>query len=145
MVLSNFHFFIFVSRWCFVYLNWNCLLFSLRCCVYFPVAFQGPSWSCGSWIYNYMCNQCLSPLTWIWNPLSRGVLHTTLCDQVCSILWYPVLIELVLNLSLICCVFSFKEVHKTREFQYKIREVWPFKNMFLSSHHQVKPFSQSRI
>jgi len=24
------------------------------------------SWSCGSWIYNYLCNQCLSPLTlWI--------------------------------------------------------------------------------
>jgi hypothetical protein len=24
----------------------------------------GPSWSwsCGSWIYNYLCNQCLSPL-----------------------------------------------------------------------------------
>ena len=20
------------------------------------------SWSCGSWIYNYLCNQCLSPL-----------------------------------------------------------------------------------
>jgi hypothetical protein len=24
------------------------------------------SWSYGSWIYNYMCNQCLSPLTlWV--------------------------------------------------------------------------------
>jgi len=24
----------------------------------------GPSWSwpCGNWIYNYLCNQCLSPL-----------------------------------------------------------------------------------
>jgi len=21
-----------------------------------------PSWSYGSWIYNYLCNQCLSPL-----------------------------------------------------------------------------------
>jgi len=29
---------------------------------------KGPSfsWSYGSWIYNYICNQCLSPLTlWI--------------------------------------------------------------------------------
>jgi len=23
---------------------------------------RGPSWSYGSWIYNYLCNQCLSPL-----------------------------------------------------------------------------------
>ena len=30
----------------------------------------GPSWSwlCGSWIYNYLCNQCLSPLTWVRTP-----------------------------------------------------------------------------
>jgi hypothetical protein len=29
----------------------------------------GPSWSWsyGSWIYNYLCNQCLSSLTlWVW-------------------------------------------------------------------------------
>ena len=27
----------------------------------------GPSWpwSYGSWIYNYLCNQCLSPLMWV--------------------------------------------------------------------------------
>jgi len=24
---------------------------------------QSWSWSYGSWIYNYICNQCLSPLT----------------------------------------------------------------------------------
>jgi uncharacterized integral membrane protein len=44
--------------------------------------FLGSSWSWpyGSWIYNYLCNQCLSPLTlWVRNPLSRGVLDTTLC------------------------------------------------------------------
>ena len=22
------------------------------------------SWSCGNWIYNYLCNQCLPPLKW---------------------------------------------------------------------------------
>ena len=40
-------------------------------------------WSYGSWIYNYPCNQCLSPLTlWVRIPLRRGVLNTTLCDKV---------------------------------------------------------------
>jgi hypothetical protein len=40
------------------------------------------SWSYGSWIYNYLCNQCLSPLTlWVWILLRRGVLDTTLCDK----------------------------------------------------------------
>ena len=33
---------------------------------------EGPSWSHGSWIYSYLCNQCLSPLT--------------LCDKVCQ--WF---------------------------------------------------------
>jgi hypothetical protein len=28
---------------------------------------KGPSWLYGSWIYNYLCNQCLSPLKlWVW-------------------------------------------------------------------------------
>jgi len=44
-------------------------------------------WSYGIWIYNYLCNQCLSPLTlWVWTPLRRGVLDTTLCDKVCQLL-----------------------------------------------------------
>jgi len=39
----------------------------------------------GSWIYNYICNQCLSPLKfWVRIPLRRGVLNTTLCDKVCQ-------------------------------------------------------------
>jgi hypothetical protein len=50
----------------------------------------------GSWIYNYLCNQCLYPLTlWVWILLRQGVLDTTLCDkvfkynlqQVSSFLW----------------------------------------------------------
>jgi hypothetical protein len=38
-----------------------------------------PSWAWlyGSWIYNYIWNQCLSPLGW-------GVLDTTLCDKDCQ-------------------------------------------------------------
>ena len=36
-------------------------------------------------IYNYICNQCLSPLmSWVWISLRRGVLDTTLCDKVCQ-------------------------------------------------------------
>jgi hypothetical protein len=43
------------------------------------------SWSCGSWIYNDIFNQCLTPLTFLVRiPLRRGVLDTTLCDKVCQ-------------------------------------------------------------
>jgi hypothetical protein len=43
------------------------------------------SWSYGSWIYNYPCNQCVSPQTlWVRIPIRRGVLDTTLCDKVCQ-------------------------------------------------------------
>ena len=43
------------------------------------------SWSYGSWIYNYICNQCLSPLTLrVQTTLRQGVLDTTLCDKVCQ-------------------------------------------------------------
>jgi hypothetical protein len=38
--------------------------------------------SYGSWIYNYLCNQCLSPLMWVW--ISIRVRCTTLCDKVCQ-------------------------------------------------------------
>ena len=42
------------------------------------------SWSNGSWIYNYLCNQWRSPLTlWVQIPLRQGVLDT-LCDKVCQ-------------------------------------------------------------
>jgi hypothetical protein len=44
------------------------------------------SWSYGSWIYNYLYNQCLSPLTLrVRISLRRGVLDT-LCDKVCQLL-----------------------------------------------------------
>jgi hypothetical protein len=37
-----------------------------------------------SWIYNYLCNQCLSPLMlWVRIQLRQVVLYTTLCD-VCQ-------------------------------------------------------------
>jgi hypothetical protein len=42
-------------------------------------------WSHGSWIYNYLYNQCLSPLKLrVWTCSLRGVLDATLCDKVCQ-------------------------------------------------------------
>ena len=37
----------------------------------------------GSWIYNYLCNQCLSPLM-LWVRISIRARCTTLCDKVCQ-------------------------------------------------------------
>ena len=46
---------------------------------------QGPSWSYCRWIYCYLCDQCLSPLTLrVRIPPRRGVLDTTLCDKACQ-------------------------------------------------------------
>ena len=43
------------------------------------------SWSCGSSIYNYMCNQCLLPLKlWVRIQFMVGLLKITLCDKVCQ-------------------------------------------------------------
>ena len=52
------------------------------------------SWSYGSWIYNYLYGQFLSPLTLrVWTPFRRGVLVARLCDKVCQWLatgrWFP--------------------------------------------------------
>jgi hypothetical protein len=52
---------------------------------------EGPSWSWsyGSWIYNYLGNQYLSPPgLWIRIPLRRGVLDTALCDKVTACRWF---------------------------------------------------------
>ena len=55
---------------------------SMRC-----VFFAGSSWSWSysSSIYNYLCNQCLSPLCCELESRScRGILNTTLCDNICK-------------------------------------------------------------
>ena len=46
---------------------------------------RGPlwPWSYGSWIYNFPCNQCLSPLM-LWVRISIRARCTTLCDKVCQ-------------------------------------------------------------
>ena len=40
-------------------------------------------WLYGSWIYNYLCNQCLSPLM-LWVQISIRARCNTLCDKVCQ-------------------------------------------------------------
>ena len=40
-------------------------------------------WSHSSWIYNYLCNQCLSPLM-LWVRISIRARCTTLCDNICQ-------------------------------------------------------------
>ena len=64
--------FIFIPLTVFLLNNWT----------YF---FWGPSWpwSHGWWIYNYLCNQCLSPLV-LWVRISIRARCTTLCDKVCQ-------------------------------------------------------------
>ena len=44
---------------------------------------EGPSWpwSYGTWNYNYLCNQYLSPLK-LWDQIR--ILDTTLCDKPCQ-------------------------------------------------------------
>ena len=42
-------------------------------------------WSYCSWIYNYLCNQCPSPVMLrVRIPLQQGVLDTTLYNKVCQ-------------------------------------------------------------
>ena len=40
-------------------------------------------WSYGNWIYNYLCNHCLSPLMLL-ARISIKARCTTLCDKVCQ-------------------------------------------------------------
>ena len=57
---------------------------SSLCLIHLQRKWTSWSWSYGSWIYNYMCNQCLSSLKF--KPRSRrGVLDTTICDKVCQL------------------------------------------------------------
>ena len=53
-------------------------------CVFYLLIF-GPSWpwSYGSWIYNNICDQCLSPLM-LWVRISIRMRCTTFCDTVCQ-------------------------------------------------------------
>ena len=80
--ISSLSFFFF----CFMILALNYLRYHLI----FLKQIEGSSWpwSCGSWIYNYLCNRCLSPpLLLIRTPMiPLRARFTTLCDKICQ--WF---------------------------------------------------------
>jgi hypothetical protein len=47
-----------------------------------PLFSKGPSWSCGSWIYNYLCNQCLSWLMRVWTSFMARCTRYNIADLV---------------------------------------------------------------
>jgi hypothetical protein len=58
---------------------------SVWCCTLNKCVDMWAAVSYGSWNYNYLYNQCLSPLTlWEGIPPMRSVLDTTLCVNVCQ-------------------------------------------------------------
>jgi hypothetical protein len=63
------------------------MVYSLTSVCWFKYVGPSWSWSYGSWIYNYLCNQCLSPLTlWVRIPFRWDILDTTLRDKICQ--WF---------------------------------------------------------
>ena len=102
--------------------------------------FQGPSWSWsyGSLIYNYLCNQCLSPLM-VWLRISIRAICTTLGNKVVSdldqvgvflrVLWFPSPIKLTASklteLLLKVALNTIKQTHTTfheRRFGLELKE-----------------------
>ena len=83
----------------------------------------GPSWSWSytSWMYNYLCNQCLSSLTlWVRIPLNRSVLSNWIpqpWDRVCLLTISEQLPEIMTSLGVIrasdnfyiYCVFNISD------------------------------------
>jgi hypothetical protein len=66
---------------------WIIEIFIMKSCKYMYMCImpEGLSWSYGSWIYSYLCNQCLSPLMLrVRIQLVLSVLDTTLCDKACQ-------------------------------------------------------------
>ena len=63
-------------------------------------------WLYGSWIYNYLCNQCLSPLTWVWILL---MVTYTRYNDITEILLKVALNTITLTLTIVW-IENFKNV-----------------------------------
>jgi hypothetical protein len=116
-----------------------------------PFTCRGSSWiwSYGSWMYNYLCNQCLSPLTlWIQIPCRRGVLDT-LCDKVCQRLAAGLLITrvtwwvLLMEQELLTPLFILSD-YPFGTFKLRDREkvIWSFKLYIFSSNTKDQSINQ---
>ena len=55
----------------------------MRCLFSLYARWPSWPWSYGSWIYNHLCNKCLSPLM-LWVLILIRARSTTLCDKVCQ-------------------------------------------------------------
>ena len=92
IVFSKNIFAVFVLCWS--HYSWLCYLY-----------IEGTSWpwSYGSWIYNCLCNQCLSPLM-SWVRITIRARRTSLCDKVCQRLatglWFSPPIKLTATILL---------------------------------------------
>jgi hypothetical protein len=74
--------------WCWIYTyHVSCSFLSCEVwCLHGKCKWSSWSWSYGCWIYNYLCNQCISPLT-LWFRIPLMARCTTLCDKVRQ--WFP--------------------------------------------------------
>jgi hypothetical protein len=79
----------YTRRWCIQLWCQGQIMYFLSKLFYMKVQWHlqegGPSWlwSYGNWIYNYLCNHCLSPLM-LRVQTSIRARCTTLCDKVCQ-------------------------------------------------------------
>jgi hypothetical protein len=58
------------------------------------------AWSYGSWIYNYLCNQCLSPLM-LWDRIPIRVRYTTFMICGIKMVWFGLVLWSLTPLSTI--------------------------------------------
>ena len=93
-----------------------------------------PTWpsSYGSWIYNYLCNQCLSPLM-VWVRISIRPRCTTLCDKVCE--WLAICRWCSLGPPVSST--NKTDCHETAEILLKIKQTNLFILQFISSCYPI--------
>ena len=126
-------------------------------CIYYVLQnLKGPSWpwSYASWIYNYLCDLCISPLM-LWVRISIRARCTALYDKVCQWLatgrWFspnpPVsstnktdhhdmpITEILLKVALI----TIKQTHKQTEAKYCRRLHWKACSTFQSIRKSISP------
>jgi hypothetical protein len=77
VVLNTITLILFLNQFCNIIIDRSrCLEWVINKSYFIPLTYQGPWWSYGSWIYNYLCNQCLSPLMlWVRILSGRCVQH----------------------------------------------------------------------